>query len=258
MSDITFFRIVDWDEKFENHRSREIKSCSWVKTPNNHDTDGFSYIITLPSGLAVYGAWQMLLQVASKCPRRGDLVSDNFKPYDLEMISRKTRCSLDGLTSAMPHLLQVEWVEEVTLDGAGYRATCARSRVLGAESRKEGKGTEGKEEEERNGMEENEVNGKNGSAPDIASVRAALSSYSWPKADRDDLIKAMQRYGWKGETCEKMLCAARKVMVLSPETEKAKYVVMSVRNDDFDAGDLERSRQHLKDYSAKASNGTHS
>ena len=34
------YRIKNWDERYENNRSRRVKDLQWVPTPNHHDGDG--------------------------------------------------------------------------------------------------------------------------------------------------------------------------------------------------------------------------
>jgi hypothetical protein len=40
------YRIVDWDELFENSRTRQMKKMTWVPLPNKHDGDGYTELMT--------------------------------------------------------------------------------------------------------------------------------------------------------------------------------------------------------------------
>jgi len=80
------YRIVGWDDRFENHESRKIKVLNWVAMPNHHDTAGYRRLVTMPNGAALYGAWCAVVQVASRCPVRGVLASASrpLEAIDLE------------------------------------------------------------------------------------------------------------------------------------------------------------------------------
>lgn len=66
--------IKDWDLLYETYESKRlVRGVSWVAMPNKHDGKGFRRLIREKDGAAMYGAWSLLVQVASKCPVRGVL-----------------------------------------------------------------------------------------------------------------------------------------------------------------------------------------
>ena len=82
MMQIPLYRIKDWDKNFEINRSRQLKRLWWVATPNKHDGDGYTDLITRPDGISLFGTWCLIVQVASKVPQpeRGTLVKTDGKP----------------------------------------------------------------------------------------------------------------------------------------------------------------------------------
>lgn len=108
------FRIVDWDLHFENNRTRELKRLEWVPIPNKHDGDGFTELLDHPEGEAHYGAWCLLVQVASKCEPRGTLSRDGARPHDVRSLARMTRCKEGTLATAIKRLVSdIGWLEIV-------------------------------------------------------------------------------------------------------------------------------------------------
>ena len=107
------YRVKNWEALYENNRTRELKHMSWVPVPNSHDGDGYTALVCRESGPQLYGAWIVILQVASKCGNhalscggRGTLVRDNGFPHDAASLSRITRfpeniikLALDALVS---------------------------------------------------------------------------------------------------------------------------------------------------------------
>ena len=86
---MNFYRIVDWAHRFENAGSRKYRRLSWVPMPNTHDGAGFRRIMREPDGVEIYGAWCLIVQVASKCPERGTLINDHGEPITAEDLADK-------------------------------------------------------------------------------------------------------------------------------------------------------------------------
>lgn len=112
-SKLPLYRIKDWDDHFENNRSRKIKQMAWVKVPNKHDGDGYTELITGKNGVENFAAWVLLLQVASKCRSRGTLVREGDVPHTPSSLSRMTRVSPEIFKRAIPVLMQIGWLEEL-------------------------------------------------------------------------------------------------------------------------------------------------
>ena len=91
------YAVANWNELFENNRTREMKVMQWVPVPNKHDGEGFTDLLGQPNGTALYGAWHLILQVASKCKKRGVLLKDTGIPHDAASIAAKTRGSVKAI-----------------------------------------------------------------------------------------------------------------------------------------------------------------
>lgn len=164
------YRIKDWSTRFENNRTRELKKLDWVPTPNRHDGDGYTSLLAHKNGEALFGAWNAILQVASRCNgtipqegavstaggcgRRGTLIQDSGKPHDAASISRRTRFSESTIKTALDVLSSkdVGWLEvieitnenEVPAGGCGNPAASPDSTApIPQEGITEGKGREG-------------------------------------------------------------------------------------------------------------------
>jgi hypothetical protein len=70
------YRIADWHRHFETYETKKLDSLKWVAVPNKHDGLGFRSICAERDSIALYGAWVLILQLASKSPkdRRGMLI----------------------------------------------------------------------------------------------------------------------------------------------------------------------------------------
>lgn len=109
------YRIRDWAQHFENNRTRELKHLEWVPVPNRHDGDGFTELMDHPDAMSHYGAWHLILQVASKCDPRGTLLRDGAggvkTPHTARSLARITRGDESVFTAAIERLLTIGWIE---------------------------------------------------------------------------------------------------------------------------------------------------
>lgn len=143
------YRIKNWEDQFENNRTRKMKNMMWVPVPNKHDGDGYTELIDHENGAAHLGAWLAILQVASKCPIRGTLMRDNGMPHSATTIARVTRIGKGIIYDAITRLSSVEigWLEVVQHEDV------TKERQEGAfeahPTDEEGKGIEGNRIEEK-------------------------------------------------------------------------------------------------------------
>lgn len=94
------YQIRNWDENFENNKSRERTRLSWCAVPNKQDGLGYGRLITMEDGPALYGAFIATVLVASKQqkPRNGYLTDTGRalgRPYTANDLSIKTRIPAD-------------------------------------------------------------------------------------------------------------------------------------------------------------------
>jgi hypothetical protein len=146
-------RIRDWSKHFENNRTRELNHIAWVPMPNKHDGDGYTELVDHPNGAAHFGAWCVIVQVASRCDPRGTLVRDRAVPHTAASLARITRFPEAVFDEVIPRLLDIGWLEwqpvvgqavtEIPQEGAGESQEGA-ARVR-ASNGTESKGMEGKE-----------------------------------------------------------------------------------------------------------------
>lgn len=110
---VTTYYIRNWDRHFETSQSRKCATLSWVALPNKHDGKSFRRLIRMANGPALYGAWVLIVQVASKCPTRG-ILSDADGPLTAEDIAVKTDTSTGLIAEAL---------EVLSSDGIGWIGT---------------------------------------------------------------------------------------------------------------------------------------
>jgi hypothetical protein len=152
---VKLYKIRNWDQHFENNRTREMKRLGWVPVPNKQDGDGFCAIMHHEDGLKIFGAWVLLLQVASKCSPRGTLVRDNGMPHTERTIARMTGAQEGDIYIAMQYLASsdVDWLcydhVEIPQEGAGSPQEGAGIPQEPAENALERKGTEQKGNEQK-------------------------------------------------------------------------------------------------------------
>lgn len=146
------YAIRNWDELFENSRSRAVEKCRYVCVPNRHDGECYSYIMAHPQGAEIYAAWVLMLQVASKSPVRGLLLRGNGAPHTPGTLSVVTRAPESWFQTAIDFLLtETDWLElqRVTQSTSGERQSSDVRNVSQVYIERNGKkGTEWKEESE--------------------------------------------------------------------------------------------------------------
>lgn len=168
---ITCLRVRDWDANFENNRTRELKEMTWFKAPNSYDGDGFTELIEHENGASHYGAWMVILGIASKCDPRGTLLrciaGGQKVAHDERSFARISRIPVNVFAEAIPRLLSIGWLERISFNGQEFTSIPQVGAMLGAITsqecddvvtpracagalaRTEGKGREGKEKKGR-------------------------------------------------------------------------------------------------------------
>lgn len=111
------YLIRDWNEHFETAESRKLKKLSWVALPNKHDGKSFRRLMRMDDGMATYGVWVLIVQVASKCPKRGLLV-DADGPLSAEDIADKTGVPEQLVSRALEVLSseRIKWIEALAAE----------------------------------------------------------------------------------------------------------------------------------------------
>lgn len=85
------YRIAKWREVYETHETRKLVRLNWIPVPNKHDGLGFRSIAAEKDGAALFGAWNLIVQVASRADRehRGTLIRDET-PLSASSLSTMT------------------------------------------------------------------------------------------------------------------------------------------------------------------------
>jgi hypothetical protein len=115
------YSISGWHKKYENNRTKELVSMTWVPVPNKHDGEGYTLTLAHENGPALFGCWMAIVQVASKCDPRGTLLRDTQKPHNSESISRLTRFPVDLVQCALDFFSSedMRWLEVVDIESNG-------------------------------------------------------------------------------------------------------------------------------------------
>lgn len=191
MSDV--LRVVDWPVHFENNRTRELKTLSWLPVKNKQDGDGYTELILHKNGAAHYGCWHAILGVASKCDPRGTLLRGCKKPHDSASLERMTRIPAEMLEAAIARLLDIGWLEVISLETQEVIDMSHRSALIPQEDATtpqddalEGKGREGKEQKKKDTPP---------TPPDGGEQAVSRAEISW-RVDRvwSDHVKQWERF----------------------------------------------------------------
>lgn len=225
------YRIKNWAKLYENHDSRKLKSLEWIRVPNKHDGRGLRRLMRMGErGMAIFGAWMLVLQVASKMPVRG-LLADDDGPLTAEDIADKVGAPAGLIVDAMTVLISPEigWVEIVedgcngdedfrdvsgdqreTAGGSGKRRETAGG--VGRLARIEDiTGEERRREENGGGVQDS--SGASRARGQIAAAAAAIRDYapglSEPEsADVAELLGVVERNAPPGQDPVKVLGVA--------------------------------------------------
>jgi len=94
-------KIKDWDKVFENSESRKLKKLSWVLLPNKWDGLSFSRLKKHKNFVCVFAGWILMLEIASKMPHRGLLITTNGVALTPDDMSDMTGCNADIFSKAV-------------------------------------------------------------------------------------------------------------------------------------------------------------
>jgi hypothetical protein len=113
----TVYRVVEWDDHFENFKSRSVERCGYVCVPNKQHGEGLTHILSLPDGLSVYGVFNLILGACSQHakPRQGWLTNDgrsDGKPWSIKSLATRWRQSDKAISRAIEVLCcaDVGWI----------------------------------------------------------------------------------------------------------------------------------------------------
>lgn len=147
--------IKGWDTLYENSETKKYKHLKWVPIPNKHDGTGWAELWNLRKAPEIFAAFIIMLEIASKCPKRGVIHKDGVS-YGPKEMALKSRAPESIFVDAIPALIKIGWIEEIEISGEIRKSS---------------------EEPPANRIEQNrtEQNRKTAAAPDTASVPPHLS-----------------------------------------------------------------------------------
>lgn len=139
------YRVKDWNDHYENNRTRTMDVMRWVPIPNKFDGDGYTELVAGQDGAALYGCWVAIIGVAGRCHERGTLLRDNKTPHTAETISRLTRLptALIQATLEKTASAEVGWMEVVEIEGNAPTCQAGDKKVSGTCQATDEEGKEG-------------------------------------------------------------------------------------------------------------------
>ncbi len=145
-------RIRDWNVHFENSRTRQLKKLGWIPIPNDLSSYGLRQIANSENSAAIFGAFVLMLELASHCDPRGDLVRGNGEHYDAESLAHKTGFPQEAFESAIVVCSRIGWIQVVDGDGICHHPAQSgqvRPDVATSDQKRPLKGREGKGKERK-------------------------------------------------------------------------------------------------------------
>lgn len=108
-------RVRDWETKYENNRTRELKRMDWVPVPNRMDGLGYTQLVRHPNGAAHLGCWLAIVEIASRCDIRGTLVRDGAV-LTPAMLSGMSQLNESLIIETIERCLDpvIGWLEEIS------------------------------------------------------------------------------------------------------------------------------------------------
>lgn len=119
---MSLYRVKDWDDHFENNRTRTIDACTHVWVRNKQHGLGFTFILSQPDGAAILGIWYLIIEACSlqRLPRQGYLTDTGTslgRQWDVTTMSLRWRRKPDEIQRALDILSSqdVDWMEVAEL-----------------------------------------------------------------------------------------------------------------------------------------------
>lgn len=120
-------QIKNWNEHYENFKSRSIDKLGWVPIPNDISGVKICRIMTEPDGLAAFGLFILLVEIASRSakPREGWLTDngrEDGNPMTIDELSFMLRRDASELSKLIQVLTnqRIGWVVDHSGIPQGY------------------------------------------------------------------------------------------------------------------------------------------
>jgi hypothetical protein len=152
------YQIQNWDELFENNKSRTVDRCQFVCVPNKQDGMGLTRVLAHKNGRAIYGLWHLMVGACSRQrrPRAGWMTDTGHQTgtaWTLNDLALRWRCQEADISEALEILSSpnIGWIKRFEIEcPTSVRSVSARCQVTDIEGKEE-KGTEGNEWKEGEG-----------------------------------------------------------------------------------------------------------
>lgn len=108
--------IKDWNEVFEDHRSREVTRLHYLPCRVlDRKSDAYATLVTMDGGVEAYGVFWALVLIAARCPVRG-VLSDDRGPMTAIRLAVKSRLPVNSVERALGLLSmpEVGWLQQVS------------------------------------------------------------------------------------------------------------------------------------------------
>lgn len=117
-----FYRIKDWQDLYENNRTRELKNMLWIPVPVKLSGDGYCMIMEdekgrRKDGPAIFGTFISIIELAASCDPRGDLLKSDKTPHTFDSIGRICRIDPILISKTISFCVDIlKWIEIITID----------------------------------------------------------------------------------------------------------------------------------------------
>lgn len=131
------YRIKDWDRHFESSETRKVKEFpKFVPMPNRFDSAGYAAFMSHAEAERLYGAWVVVVSVASRCRPRGTLIRGDGKPHTAQTLAAISRFKAKTFETLFSHATseEVDWIEATPLGSAGTPADASGCQRMPAEN----------------------------------------------------------------------------------------------------------------------------
>jgi len=140
------YQIKNWNDHFENAKSRSVLNKTWGNLPNKQDGLGYGLIMREDDGAAIYGAFVALVLMCSKQPNpRDGWVTENGKPDARPLTALEISIKTKIPETIVQRMLEVTasspvgWVEDTIGIPRGYRTDTASSESIPIKEGREGR-----------------------------------------------------------------------------------------------------------------------
>jgi len=107
MEESPLYQIVDWNENFENSKSRQRSRCGFVCFPNRHGGLGLCAVLSEPDGGTIYGVWALMIQLCSRHATREGWLTHNGKQDGPRMTAAEIATAFRRTKIEVYRMLQV-------------------------------------------------------------------------------------------------------------------------------------------------------